>query len=255
MKTLRTGFHLMLVCLSLLGTTHITFAKETQHDKPTNATGKVASPLVVIPEALQYCTVCHGTQFKGDFATGAPNLTGLPDWYLTKQLTAFKNKSRGAHANDLSGHEMRAAAESLDDATILLAVDTITRIPYIDSMPTTHWQRLAFKAAQDDVKHTNKESQTLTPSINNGKKLYATCAACHGNQAEGNPALKAPPLTGLNRWYMAKQLLHFKQGIRGNQSNDPASMQMKAAASILKSNQDIVDVVTYINALNQQELP
>ena len=41
--------------------------------------------------------------------------------------------------------------------------------------------------------------------------LYAACAACHGAQGEGNPALNAPKLTGQGAWYLQRQLRHFKQ--------------------------------------------
>lgn len=191
-----------------------------------------------IPSALQYCTVCHGTQFKGDFATGAPNLTGLPAWYLEKQLRAFKAGTRGLHEKDISGHEMRAAAESLDNKTIQLAISTIESLSRREGLNTEEWQKIAFN---DDT--------TLKASATKGQTLFTTCASCHGAKAEGNKALKAPPLQGLNNWYIAKQLIHFKENIRGNEQADSASLQMKAAAKMLKSRQDIVDVVSYIDQL------
>ena len=41
------------------------------------------------------------------------------------------------------------------------------------------------------------------------------CAACHGAQGEGNRQLNAPKLTGLEDWYLQRQLKYFKQGARG----------------------------------------
>lgn len=190
----------------------------------------------VVPEPLQYCTVCHGTLFKGDFATGAPNLTGLPGWYLDKQLKAFKNSQRGTHAKDASGHEMRAAAEQLNNASIELAIKTITGIPKRSSVKNKQWQTLVF------------DQEPVKASLENGKKLFTTCASCHGVNAEGNKALMAPPLAGQDIWYTAKQLIHFRDGVRGQQ-DDSASALMKAATKILKTDQDIVDVVTYIDQL------
>ena len=39
-----------------------------------------------------------------------------------------------------------------------------------------------------------------------GKPLFAVCTACHGSQAEGNPALNAPKLSGQADWYLRRQL-------------------------------------------------
>ncbi|MGQ8365454.1 c-type cytochrome [Glaciecola sp. 1036] len=191
-----------------------------------------------IPEQLQYCTVCHGSQFKGDFATQAPNLTGLPAWYLAKQLNAFMNKERGVHAEDVSGHEMRAAAEALTPELIQLAVSTITKLPNTTKKPLSDWQQMVFK-----------QEEPIEISLQNGKKLFTTCASCHGENAQGNQSLNAPPLVGRNNWYIAKQLNNFKHGIRGDNQSDIAGQQMRAAANVLTTKQDIVDVVSYIEQL------
>ena len=53
-----------------------------------------------------------------------------------------------------------------------------------------------------------------------GKPLYAVCAACHGLQAEGNPALHAPKLSGQGDWYLKRQLKYFKNGARGTHDKD-----------------------------------
>jgi cytochrome c553 len=49
-----------------------------------------------------------------------------------------------------------------------------------------------------------------------GRASYATCAACHGQQGEGNVAMNAPSLAVLPAWYIARQLEHFKHGICTN---------------------------------------
>ena len=48
-----------------------------------------------------------------------------------------------------------------------------------------------------------------------GAPLFAVCAACHGAQAEGNPVLNAPKLSGQQDWYLQRQLQHFKSGALG----------------------------------------
>jgi len=44
---------------------------------------------------------------------------------------------------------------------------------------------------------------------------YAVCAACHGSQAEGNPALNAPKLSGQGDWYLKRQLKNFQDRCPG----------------------------------------
>ena len=47
------------------------------------------------------------------------------------------------------------------------------------------------------------------------KGVFATCAACHGERAEGKVALQAPALTALGPAYIERQLQAFASGRRG----------------------------------------
>ena len=49
-----------------------------------------------------------------------------------------------------------------------------------------------------------------------GKALYNTCTACHGAKGEGNRALGAPNIAGMDAWYLSKQLENFTLGRRGS---------------------------------------
>src|SRR5437879_10341082 len=53
-----------------------------------------------------------------------------------------------------------------------------------------------------------------------GQEMYAVCRACHGPQAQGNQTLKPPKLSSPARWYLARQLRYFRQGIRGTNAKD-----------------------------------
>jgi len=82
-----------------------------------------------------------------------------------------------------------------------------------------------------------------------GKALYNTCAACHGQQAEGMPAMHAPALAGQSASYLARQLGHFKDGLRGTDSADTYGQQMRAMAAILPNQAAIEAVSSYIASL------
>jgi cytochrome c oxidase subunit 2 len=82
-----------------------------------------------------------------------------------------------------------------------------------------------------------------------GKPLYAVCAACHGLQAEGNPALHAPKLSGQGDWYLKRQLKSFKNGARGTHDKDVFGKMMAPMAATLADDAAIDNVVAYIKTL------
>jgi cytochrome c oxidase subunit 2 len=82
-----------------------------------------------------------------------------------------------------------------------------------------------------------------------GQASFATCATCHGQQAEGNVALNAPSLSVLPSWYIARQLEHFKHGIRGAHEADEYGRQMAPMANLLPDAAAIRNVSAYIETL------
>lgn len=86
-----------------------------------------------------------------------------------------------------------------------------------------------------------------------GAQHYAVCAACHGADGSGSVALRAPALAGQDDWYLSRQLEYFKVGIRGSEAKDFAGSQMRPMAMVLKDDQAIADVVTYIGTLEGEK--
>ncbi len=82
-----------------------------------------------------------------------------------------------------------------------------------------------------------------------GQGQYATCAACHGAQGEGNEALNAPALAGLPDWYIARQLAHYRSGIRGAHPEDTYGQQMAPMANMLPDEQSVRNVTAYLDSL------
>jgi cytochrome c oxidase subunit 2 len=58
----------------------------------------------------QTCGTCHGADGAGRWATNAPRLAGMSDWYLERQLQYFKDGVRGSHADDIYGDQMAMIA-------------------------------------------------------------------------------------------------------------------------------------------------
>ena len=81
-----------------------------------------------------------------------------------------------------------------------------------------------------------------------GKNAYATCAACHGADGKGNKALNSPKIAGLQDWYIARQLNHFKIGARGRLKKDIIGQQMRPMAMALDEDA-INNLAVYIASL------
>ncbi len=86
-----------------------------------------------------------------------------------------------------------------------------------------------------------------------GKTHYATCVACHGDNAQGNQALSAPRLNHLDPIYIAAQLDKFRSGIRGGEGASATAMQMAPMAAILPDAQAVQDVAAYIAGLTSEQ--
>ena len=73
--------------------------------------------------------------------------------------------------------------------------------------------------------------------------------------AEGNQATGTPRLVGLQEWYLVKQMMKFRTGLRGNEPQDNFGQQMLLAAKALPNKQAIHDIAAYIMTLKADPLP
>jgi cytochrome c553 len=172
------------------------------------------------------CIACHGSRAEGNPALNAPAIAGQDAAYLERQLRAFRSERRGTHKSDSLGAQMRAAAAAtlVDDAAVAKVAT------YISTLPQTS------RAAPG------------RGDLRNGNNLYhGKCGACHGGAAEGNPALKAPRLTGLDAAYIKRQFAHFRDGVRGTDPRDVPGRQMALMARTLPTERDLDDVIAFIH--------
>lgn len=52
------------------------------------------------------CSACHGMRGEGSAALSAPRLIRMDDWYLSAQLQAYVDGTRGTHRDDIYGQQM-----------------------------------------------------------------------------------------------------------------------------------------------------
>ncbi|HEV8514071.1 MAG TPA: c-type cytochrome [Cyclobacteriaceae bacterium] len=103
--------------------------------------------------------------------------------------------------------------------------------------------------------HSKKSDSTqegilLSGNVDAGRLLYNnTCKTCHGESAEGNIKFHAPTLVNTNDWYLYRQLMNYRNGIRGYDDHDTLAFQMAAMAKTLKDSIAARDIVAYIKIL------
>jgi len=190
------------------------------------ATTTQAADVAAGEASFQICKTCHGQQGEGQLALNAPQLAGQYGWYLERQLNHYKAGIRGATPKDIHGAQMRPMSMTLADESAVKNV-----VAFMETLPVT------------------RPASTLGGDAANGRALYAVCATCHGQNAEGNPALNAPRLNHLSDWYQLRQIKNFKEGIRGNHPRDIFGAQMVPMSMTLADEQAMKDVSAYINSL------
>lgn len=174
------------------------------------------------------CTQCHGENGGGIEAALAPAIAGLPAWYVEAQLVKFRAGQRGLHAGDTGGLRMYPMSKWLQSDEELKAVSA-----YVASLPAV--APPATLAQPGDAAK--------------GAGYYAVCSACHGPDASGNQGMGAPPLAGLNDWYLLSSIEKYKKSIRGSLPGDTLGPAMIGMVATLPDEQAVRDVIAHIRSL------
>lgn len=102
------------------------------------------------------------------------------------------------------------------------------------------------------------EPKTPAPdeaAVASARGAYKTCAACHGATGLGNEALQAPALVNLDKDYLARQIVNFREGVRGRHPEDRWGQQMSDQASLLADEAAVAGVVAQIGGFSDQAPP
>jgi cytochrome c oxidase subunit II len=180
-------------------------------------------------ELFQLCSQCHGANGGGVAANLAPAIAGLPAWYVEAQLVKFKSGQRGLHAQDMGGLRMYPMSRWLQNEGEQKAVAA-----YVASLPAV--APGATLASGDAAK---------------GQTYYAVCSSCHGPDGAGNQGMGAPPLTGLNDWYLLTSIQKFKKSIRGALPGDTLGPVMVGMVATLPDDAAVLDVIAHIETLRK----
>ena len=181
-------------------------------------------------QVYETCVPCHGASGAGNRALGAPEIAGLPKWYLIAELNKFQHGIRGADPRDREGARMRPMARTLNRTG-----DVESVAEYVATLPPL----------------PPGASLAVGDTALGGAHYRAICVTCHGPGALGNEALGAPPLMHQRDWYMFVQLGKFKSGVRGAHPEDVTGAQMAAMSQTLPDSTAMVNVIAYIRTIQQ----
>lgn len=174
------------------------------------------------------CAACHGAKAEGDKKQQTPSLASLPEWYLARQVGKFQQDIRGAKPEDLDGIKMRAIAHTLKPEDLKLLTAHIRNLPRVQSL------------------------FTLKGDVDKGRELFReNCMACHRYNATGELVFGSPPLTGLQDWYILKQLKKFKTGIRGDHEKDKEGKKMHSLTKTL-TDDELLNIATFLPHLAKE---
>lgn len=174
------------------------------------------------------CATCHGAKAAGDPKQHTPSIAALPEWYLTRQVGKFQKDIRGTKPEDLDGLKMRAIAHTLKPEELKLLTAHIRNLPRVQSL------------------------FTLKGDVEKGRELFReNCMACHRYNATGELVFGSPPLTGLQDWYILKQLKNFKKGTRGDHEKDEEGKKMHNLAKTLTED-ELLNIATFIPHLAKE---
>jgi cytochrome c553 len=83
-------------------------------------------------------------------------------------------------------------------------------------------------------------SMVLVANANAAEKSdLSYCTVCHGAHGNGNPAIRAPKIAGMEPWYLRRQLEAFRDGARGTHPDDSAGHEMQPVGVRLRDDTGI----------------
>lgn len=98
-------------------------------------------------------------------------------------------------------------------------------------------------------------SALASPTTSASKEDFSYCLTCHGAQGNGNPAIQAPKIAGMEPWYVRKQLEQFRAGVRGTSPLDHTGQEMRPIAAALAEPAEIDGAVRYAAAFKPKAPP
>lgn len=94
----------------------------------------------------------------------------------------------------------------------------------------------------------------LLGATNVGASDFDYCLVCHGADGNGNAAIRAPKIAGLESWYVRRQLEAFATGRRGSTADDMPGQEMRPIGERLRQEGSMDAAVKFAGSLRPAPL-
>jgi cytochrome c553 len=96
-------------------------------------------------------------------------------------------------------------------------------------------------------------AMTMLAGIAGAQNKFDYCLLCHGDNANGNFGIRAPKLSGMEPWYLARQLENFAAGIRGTPAEDAPGHEMMPVGIRVKQENVLAAAVDWVGTLQSKK--
>ena len=94
---------------------------------------------------------------------------------------------------------------------------------------------------------------TLLAGVASADNTFDYCLLCHGANANGNYGIRAPKLSGMEAWYLKRQLENFSAGVRGMAAEDASGHEMYPVGLRVKEEKVLEAAVAFIGTLDSKK--
>ena len=94
---------------------------------------------------------------------------------------------------------------------------------------------------------------TLAVGSAAAENKFDYCLLCHGTNANGNYGIRAPKISGVEPWYLSRQLENFAAGVRGVPAGDAPGHEMGPVGMRVKQEGTLAAAVEFIGTLDSKK--
>jgi cytochrome c553 len=156
-------------------------------------------------QIYQHCKSCHGEQGLGGEDGKYPRIARLPQWYIEKQLSDFKQGKR------LNKPMLPVFKNWRFNQDAIAAVAS-----YITQLPLEQLDIPAYQADAEILAQFYSREEMLEV----GADIFQDCVQCHGEDAGGIADKQSPPLVDQYPAYLRKQIGDFATGRRTHENSE-----------------------------------
>lgn len=199
---------------------------ETTQDATTSGTNEIDGSQYVLN-----CSECHGYDGNSPLSVW-PNLAGLNENYIVKQLNDFKTGRR-------NHQQMKEVVSMIPSNQVFEALAKYFSEQVLHHLPAKN------------IGNNKLVNLELGKELYTGKRIeygIPGCTNCHGVKGMGGADGKYPRLAGQHKLYIVNQMKLFRAKERTN--DVPAMMQN---ISMLMDDEDIESVAAYIESLGSNK--